>query len=57
MTRYEIISDYDNGFRSERNLIEVYYGDWTDLQAYIEEMREHGFYNIVAVDTLQDEVF
>lgn len=41
---YELIYDYED----ERNIHEIFEGDWTELQAYIKRMRETGCYNIDA---------
>ena len=41
---YEITYDYDD----ERNIREIFEGDWTELKAYIKHMRETGCYNICA---------
>lgn len=48
---YEIIYDYtDEGGYESRDNMETFTGTWTELQAYIKQMRKQGCYNIVATE-------
>lgn len=47
---YEIIYDYED----ERNIVEMFEGDWGELQKYIKTMRETGCYNIDATAIAQE---
>jgi len=41
--------DYtDDDGNEERNIREEFDGSWTELQAYIKQMRKNGCYNIAA---------
>lgn len=45
---YEIIYDYDDGWREQRGNVETFEGSWHELQTYIKQMRRNGCYNITA---------
>lgn len=48
---YEIMYDYtDEGGNEEKNIHEEFEGSWTELQAYIEQMKKQGCYNITAAE-------
>ena len=51
---YEIIYDYDDGWTEHRNISEMFTGTWTELQAYIKQMRKRGCYNIAAAVIWED---
>lgn len=44
MGKYEIIYDYED----EKDIVEDFDGDWTELQAYIKQMRQQRCFNISA---------
>ena len=51
MSTYEIIYDYcsEDGMFEERNCIEIFSGDWPELQEHLNAMRKSGTcYNIDA---------
>ena len=45
--KYEVIYDCDDC----RGITEIFEGEWTELKAYIKELRECGYFNIDAVCT------
>ena len=49
MTRYEITYDYtDDCGNDDFNITETFDGSWSELRAYINQMRKNGCYNINA---------
>lgn len=45
---YEITYDYCGEFEEEHNIRETFKGTWSELQEYIEQMKENGCFNIDA---------
>lgn len=52
---YEIIYDYDDGWTEYQNNVETFEGSWSELQAYIKQMKKNGCYNISATCIREDE--
>ena len=55
MAKYEIIYDVSDGFSEEHNKLERFEGSWTELQAYIKDMKRTGCFNIDATCIDDDE--
>ena len=52
---YEIIYDYlDDAGNENRNIVETFEGDWTELQTHLKKMRKNGCYNITATALRED---